>query len=74
MVASTLQQPTRGWFDVLDDWLKRDRFVFIGWSGLILLPCAYLSIGGWFVGTTFVTSWYTPVSYTHLTLPTKRIV
>jgi photosystem II P680 reaction center D2 protein len=59
MVASTLQAPTRGWFDVLDDWLKRDRFVFIGWSGLILLPCAYLSIGGWFVGTTFVTSWYT---------------
>ena len=59
MVASTLQAPTRGWFDVLDDWLKRDRFVFIGWSGLLLLPCAYLSIGGWFVGTTFVTSWYT---------------
>ena len=60
MVASTLrQQPTLGWFDVLDDWLKRDRFVFIGWSGLLLLPCAYLSIGGWFLGTTFVTSWYT---------------
>ena len=60
MVASTLrQQPTLGWFDVLDDWLKRDRFVFIGWSGLLLLPCAYLAIGGWFVGTTFVTSWYT---------------
>ena len=55
MVASTLQAPTRGWFDVLDDWLKRDRFVFIGWSGLLLLPCAYLSIGGWFLGTTFVT-------------------
>ena len=59
MVASTLQAPQRGWFDVLDDWLKRDRFVFIGWSGLLLLPCAYLSIGGWFLGTTFVTSWYT---------------
>ena len=60
MVASTLrQQPTLGWFDVLDDWLKRDRFVFIGWSGLLLLPCAYLAIGGWFLGTTFVTSWYT---------------
>ena len=53
MVASTLQAPTRGWFDVLDDWVKRDRFVFIGWSGLLLLPCAYLAIGGWFVGTTF---------------------
>ena len=60
MVASTLrQQPTIGWFDVLDDWLKRDRFVFVGWSGLLLFPCAYLAIGGWFVGTTFVTSWYT---------------
>ena len=60
MVASTLrQQPTLGWFDVLDDWLKRDRFVFVGWSGLLLFPCAYLAIGGWFLGTTFVTSWYT---------------
>ena len=50
MVASTLrQQPTLDWFDVLDDWLKRDRFVFIGWSSLLLLPCAYLSIGGWFL-------------------------
>ncbi|UBF24294.1 photosystem II D2 protein (photosystem q(a) protein) [Kovacikia minuta CCNUW1] len=44
---------------VLDDWLKRDRFVFIGWSGLLLFPCAFLSLGGWFTGTTFVTSWYT---------------
>ncbi|MEN9225772.1 MAG: photosystem II D2 protein (photosystem q(a) protein), partial [Thermostichus sp. DRC_bins_24] len=26
----------RGWFDIVDDWLKRDRFVFIGWSGLLL--------------------------------------
>jgi hypothetical protein len=22
----------RGLFDLVDDWLKRDRFVFIGWS------------------------------------------
>ncbi|HEY9612033.1 MAG TPA: photosystem II D2 protein (photosystem q(a) protein), partial [Allocoleopsis sp.] len=36
---------TRGWFDVLDDWLKRDRFVFVGWSGLLLFPCAYLALG-----------------------------
>ncbi|BAZ04418.1 photosystem II D2 protein (photosystem q(a) protein) [Calothrix sp. NIES-3974] len=47
------------WFYILDDWLKRDRFVFIGWSGLLLFPCAYLAIGGWFTGTTFVSSWYT---------------
>ncbi len=59
MVASTLSPPRRGWFDVLDDWLKRDRFVFVGWSGLLLLPTAYLAIGGWLTGTTFVTSWYT---------------
>ncbi|MYA90297.1 MAG: photosystem II D2 protein (photosystem q(a) protein), partial [Synechococcus sp. SB0663_bin_10] len=49
----------RGWFDVLDDWLKRDRFVFVGWSGLLLFPTAYLALGGWLTGTTFVTSWYT---------------
>ena len=39
--------------------LKRDRFVFVGWSGILLLPTAYLAIGGWLTGTTFVTSWYT---------------
>ena len=61
MVASTLnnQQTERGWFDVLDDWLKRDRFVFVGWSGLLLSHC--LSCNWWAraTGTTFVTSWYT---------------
>jgi photosystem II P680 reaction center D2 protein len=49
----------RGLFDVADDWLRRDRFVFVGWSGLLLLPCAYFAVGGWLTGTTFVTSWYT---------------
>ena len=38
MVTSTLSPPRRGWFDVLDDWLKRDRFVFVGWSGILLFP------------------------------------
>ena len=48
MTASSLSPPIsqRGWFDVLDDWLKRDRFVFVGWSGLLLFPTAYLAIGG----------------------------
>ena len=46
MVTSTLQQPRREWFDILDDWAKRDRFVFVGWSGLLLFPTAYLAIGG----------------------------
>ena len=59
MTTSTLTLQKRGWFDVLDDWLKRDRFVFVGWSGLLLFPTAYLAIGGWLTGTTFVTSWYT---------------
>nr|VDD60751.1 unnamed protein product [Brassica oleracea] len=46
-------------FDIMDDWLLRDRFIFVGWSGLLLFPCANSALGGWFTGTTFVTSWYT---------------
>ena len=34
-------------FDIMDDWLRRDRFVFVGWSGLLLFPCAYFALGGW---------------------------
>jgi photosystem II P680 reaction center D2 protein len=49
----------RNFFDIADDWLKRDRFIFIGWSGLLLFPCAYLALGGFLTGITFVTSWYT---------------
>ena len=48
-----------GSLTLLDDWLKRDRFVFIGWSGLLLFPTAYLAAGGWFTATTFVTSFFT---------------
>ena len=61
MTSSTLSVPNQqsSWFDLLDDWLKRDRFIFIGWSGLLFIPCAYLALGGWLTGTTFVTSWYT---------------
>ncbi len=29
---------------LLDDWLRRERFVYVGWSGLLLLPTAYLSL------------------------------
>ena len=46
MVASTLQQPTRGGSMSSMTELKRDRFVFVGWSGLLLFPTAYLAIGG----------------------------
>ena len=45
--------------DLLDDWLKRDRFVFIGWSGILLFPTAYLTLGAWLTGSTFVTSLFT---------------
>ncbi|CAN4128267.1 unnamed protein product [Withania somnifera] len=27
--------------------------------GLLLFPCTYFAVGGWFTCTTFVTSWYT---------------
>ena len=30
-------------FDIMDDWLRRDLFVFAGWSGLLLFPCAYFA-------------------------------
>ena len=43
----------------MDDWLRRERFVFLGWSGLMLFPTAYLALGGWLTGTTFVTSRFT---------------
>ena len=48
MTASTLSPPIsqRGWFDVLDDWIKRDRFVFVGWSGLLLFPLLILQLVG----------------------------
>jgi hypothetical protein len=32
----------RGLFDVADDWLRRDRFVFVGWSTFITL-CVFRS-------------------------------
>ncbi|MDB9441407.1 MAG: photosystem II D2 protein (photosystem q(a) protein), partial [Sphaerospermopsis kisseleviana] len=50
MTIAVGRAPSRGWFDVLDDWLKRDRFVFVGWSGVLLFPCAFLALGGWLTG------------------------
>jgi photosystem II P680 reaction center D2 protein len=58
-IAIGKTEEKRGWFDDVDDWLKRDRFVFVGWSGLLLFPCAFMALGGWLTGITFVTSWYT---------------
>ena len=44
MTTIPLTQPRTSWFDLLDDWLKRDRFVFVGWSGLLLFPTAILQL------------------------------
>ena len=43
---------------LMDDWLRRERFVFLGWSGLMLFPTAYLALGGWLTGTTFTHGLY----------------
>jgi len=32
--------------------VRRERFVFVGRSGLLLLPTAYLAVGGWFTVST----------------------
>jgi photosystem II P680 reaction center D2 protein len=53
-IAIGKTEEKRGWFDDVDDWLKRDRFVFVGWSGLLLFPCAFFALGGWLTGITFV--------------------
>ena len=33
MTIAIGQNQERGLFDLIDDWLKKDRFVFVGWSG-----------------------------------------
>ena len=38
---------------------KRDRFVFVGWSGLLLFPLLILLLAVGLTGTAFVTSWFT---------------
>ena len=51
-----------------------NRFVFVGWFGLLLFPYAYFVVGGWFTGTTFVTSWYTRVlASSYLSIETEHI-
>jgi photosystem II P680 reaction center D2 protein len=62
MTIAIGQNQERGIFDLVDDWLKKDRFVFVGWSGLLLFPTAYLATGGWLTGHNFcyimVYSWF----------------
>ena len=63
LVYSSKYIGTKGYLisivSLMDEYLKRDRFVYIGWSGLLLFPAAYLCLGSWFTGTTFVTSIFT---------------
>ena len=60
MTTATLTAPRRGYFDLVDDWLKRDqlRLYWLELDSYFYLA-AYMAIGGWLTGTTFVTSWYT---------------
>jgi photosystem II P680 reaction center D2 protein len=48
MTATIESSQERGLFDLIDDWFKRDCFVFVDWSGLLLFFTLYLAIGGWF--------------------------
>ena len=59
-IAIGTYQEKRTWFDDADDWLRQDRFVFVGWSGLFIITLCILCCR-WLVNrfTTFVTSWYT---------------
>ena len=33
-------------FDIMDDWLRRDRFVFVGWSGHLRPPLCLFRFRG----------------------------
>ena len=59
MVTSTLQQPRRDWFDILDDWLNAIALSL--WVGLdyFFFPLLISQLVVSTAGTTFVTSWYT---------------
>ena len=43
MTIAIGQNQERGIFDLVDDWLKKDRFVFIGWVRFIIIPNSLLS-------------------------------
>jgi hypothetical protein len=46
-IGKSSEKP-KGLFNSMDDWLRRDRFIFVGWSSLLPFPCAYFSLGGKF--------------------------
>ena len=56
MTLSSLSRP--GFLLILDDWLRRERFVCIDLWHFFFNVCAQLALGGWFTGTTYASSWY----------------
>jgi photosystem II P680 reaction center D2 protein len=62
MTIAIGQNQERGLFDLVDDWLKKDRFVFVGWSGLLLFPTAYLAArwldDRYYICNIMVYSWF----------------
>ena len=68
MVASTLQQPRREWFDILDDWLNATALSLWGWFDYFF-PLLIWQLGK-FTGTTFVTVG----TLTGWRLPTLRVL
>jgi photosystem II P680 reaction center D2 protein len=44
---------------LLYNWSKEDRYVVIECSGVLIFPGAFVCVGSWLAGVTFVTSWYT---------------
>lgn len=57
-MLATKTSPSTSFLRV-DDFLRKERFIYFGWSRLLLFPCAYLALGRWFTRTTFISSWYT---------------
>jgi hypothetical protein len=45
-IAIGKPQEKQTWFDKVDDWTRRERFVFVGWSGLLLCHVHILLWGG----------------------------
>jgi len=36
VIGAVEQKREDDFFDIIDDWVKYDRFVYLGWSGLLL--------------------------------------
>ncbi len=52
MTISTFSRPS--FLLILDDWLRQQRFIWIGSADILLFPCSYPCAGSGFTGTTFI--------------------